>query len=106
MKYHIEITLPTVPYDHDITGLAGYLQMIGSELTKLDTEILINDYDFTSKVSIFRDMRRPSFTNRNTHSYNLSSGEGSYSSPKSRDMKQTNPDTVAYGGGGTGFKVK
>ena len=61
-KTIIEITLPVLPYDHSITNLAGYLQMIVSQMTRSSTIVDINDYDFTDKMSIFRSMRRPSPT--------------------------------------------
>ena len=64
MRTIIEITLPTIPYDHDVSNLAGYLQMIVSELTKTRAEVAINDFDFTSSVGIFKQMRNPSIFNR------------------------------------------
>ena len=71
MKYTIEITLPTISYSADVSGLAGYMQMVCTELTKQDTRVLINDYDFSDKVSIFRSMRRPSYNNRNDQTSNV-----------------------------------
>lgn len=61
-KTIIEITLPVLPYDHDVTDLAGYLQSIIGQLTRTSTIVEINDYDFTDKMSIFRSMRKPSPT--------------------------------------------
>lgn len=64
MRTIIEITLPTIPYDHDISNVAGYLQMIATELTKTRAEVAINDIDFTNSVSVFKQMRKPSIFNR------------------------------------------
>ena len=76
MKYHIEITLPPIPYAVDISDLAGYLHMVATELTKQETQIIINDYDFTDKMSIFRNMRQPSFIRSNKQTSNVTSNGG------------------------------
>ena len=64
MRTIIEIAIPTVSYDHDVSNLAGYLQMIAGELTKTPARVSINDFDFTSSVDVFKQMRRPSIFNR------------------------------------------
>ncbi len=63
-KVNIEITLPEIPWDHNVVDLAGYLQMICSELTHTNARIDINDFDFTNSVSVFKNMRQPSAPNR------------------------------------------
>jgi len=64
MKHKIEITLPTLPFDYITKDIVAYLQTAISELTGTPTEVYINDYDFTDKVDIFRNKRRPSHPNR------------------------------------------
>ena len=64
MKTVIEINLPTIPFDQDVSDLAGYLQQVASELTKTHAVVSINDYDFTDKVSIFKQMKKKSIYNR------------------------------------------
>ena len=63
MKTIIEITLPTIPYNQDISDLAGYLQQVVSEITNAHTTVSINDYNYTDKVSIFKSMRKKSVYN-------------------------------------------
>jgi hypothetical protein len=64
MRRVVEITLPTIPYDKDISDIVGYLRMVLSELTKTSVEIQINDIDFTNKIGVFNKNRRRSFPNR------------------------------------------
>jgi len=64
MRRVVEITLPTIPYDKDISDIVGYLRMVLSELTKTSVEIQINDIDFTNKIGVFNNNRRRSFPNR------------------------------------------
>ena len=60
MRRVVEITLPTIPYDKDISDIVGYLRMVLSELTKTSVEIQINDIDFTLKnyLSLFQQQVR------------------------------------------------
>tara|TARA_B100000131_G_C18047239_1_gene584909 strand:+ start:62 stop:382 length:321 start_codon:yes stop_codon:yes gene_type:complete len=76
LKINIEITLEPIGYENDISDLAGYLQMVGSELTNARTFVQINDYDFTDKVSVFKGMRRPSsaFRDNSTNYQSYSTG--------------------------------
>jgi|TARA_Y100000310_G_C20107145_1_gene545443 hypothetical protein len=64
MRRVIEITLPPIPYEKDISDIVGYLQMIVSEMTNAPVDIQINDIDFTSKIGVFNKNRRRSFPNR------------------------------------------
>jgi len=63
-RINIEVTLPEIPYDHSIVDLAGYLQMICSELTHTQARVDVNDFDFTNSVSVFNQIRKPSAPNR------------------------------------------
>ncbi|MBC8436939.1 hypothetical protein H8D85_01300 [bacterium] len=63
MKTIIEITLPVIPYEQDISDLAGYLQQVVSEMTNSHATVAINDFNYTDKVSIFKSMRKKSIYN-------------------------------------------
>ncbi len=64
MKHKIKITLPTIPYDHNIRDIVGYLQTVISELTGTQAQMFINDYDFSSAIKTFKEQRRDSHPNR------------------------------------------
>ena len=64
MKHKIEITFPTIPYDHSVKDTIAYIQSVVSELTGVQAEIIINDYDFTDVASAFKDIRKPSHPKR------------------------------------------
>ena len=64
MKHKVEITLPTVPYDHNLKDIISYLQTVVSELTGTNAELYLNDYDFTSVSSVWKNTRRASHPNR------------------------------------------
>jgi len=64
MKIKIQVDLPPVPYDHEISSLSGYLQMIVSEITQGEVRLHVNDIDFTDKISVFKQLRKPSILNR------------------------------------------
>tara|TARA_B100000131_G_scaffold323088_1_gene379737 strand:+ start:18145 stop:18498 length:354 start_codon:yes stop_codon:yes gene_type:complete len=82
LKRTIEITLAPIPYEHSINDLAGYLHMVGTELTGMMTYVEVNDYDFTDKVSVFKAIRRPGYM------------AGNYSLQ----------ETSSFGGGGSAIK--
>lgn len=64
MRTVVEITLPPLPYDQNISEITGYLSMILSEMTNGEVRLHINDYDFTDKISVFKNTRRASIFNR------------------------------------------
>ena len=103
MKITIEITLPPVPYGHDISDLAGYLQMVGGELTGARVFVNVNDYDFTDKVSVFKQMRKPSHIHQQINS--IPSG-GSASAIQQAASTGANYAAVAPAYGGFGSSVR
>ena len=64
MKHKIKITLPTLPYDHDVREIIGYLQTVISELTGTNAQVHIDDYDFSSAIGAFKENRKPSHPKR------------------------------------------
>tara|TARA_B100000131_G_scaffold267327_1_gene265585 strand:- start:124 stop:333 length:210 start_codon:yes stop_codon:yes gene_type:complete len=64
LKHKVEITLPTVPYDHNLKDIISYLQTVVSQLTGTNAELYLNDYDFTSVSSVWNKTRRDSHPKR------------------------------------------
>ena len=64
MRTVVEITLPPIPYDQNISDVMGYLQMVLSEMTEGSVTLHVNDYDFTDKIGMFNQNRRPSVFDR------------------------------------------
>lgn len=64
MKHKIEITLPTIPYDHSVKDVIAYIQAVVSELTGTQAEIVINDFDYTDIGKAYKDIRQPSYPKR------------------------------------------
>ena len=64
MKVKVEITLPTLPYNHDTSEVLAYLQIVIAELTGNPVKLEVSDIDFTDKISVFKQMRKPSIFNR------------------------------------------
>jgi len=64
MRTKIQIDLPPIPYEHEISELIAYLQMVASETTGTKVQLILNDIDYTDKISVFKQMRKPSIYNR------------------------------------------